>query len=173
MEFPTKTIQLKNGANCLIRTLRQWDAADLQQHRIHVREETPLFFREGESTNVFDLEQQAAFLETCRAFPLCGIVGAFAEDKLIASADITIDSCITAASFSVSIRKEFWGQGLGSVLLEESIRLARQAGFGQVQLSVHKDNAPAIGLYRKFGFAALEERGEELKMQLELGAEPS
>lgn len=168
MEFPTKTIQLKNGAFCLIRTLRQWDAAALQEHRVRVREETPLFFRETESTNVFDLEQQAAFLETCLRFPLCGMVAAFVDGRLIASADITMESNITAASFSVAIRKEFWGQGLGSALLSACVEQARQAGFTWVQLCVHRDNAPAIALYEKFGFTLSERRGDELRMQLKL-----
>jgi ribosomal protein S18 acetylase RimI-like enzyme len=48
------------------------------------------------------------------------------------------------------------GSGLGSRLLAEFRRAARAAGHGSIALSVESDNAPAIALYKKAGFHAVD-----------------
>lgn len=45
-------------------------------------------------------------------------------------------------------------QGVASRLLEEAIAWARAEGARSVVLEVRQSNIAAIGLYRKFGFAA-------------------
>ena len=44
------------------------------------------------------------------------------------------------------------GQGLGTSLLTAFVGLARQRGISRAFLQVEADNAPALGLYRRFGF---------------------
>jgi GNAT superfamily N-acetyltransferase len=44
------------------------------------------------------------------------------------------------------------GQGLGASLLSAFVGLARQGGVTRAFLQVEADNAPALGLYRRFGF---------------------
>lgn len=45
------------------------------------------------------------------------------------------------------------GQGLGGELLGVTLDAALASGMRRVELTVRADNAPAIALYRKFGFA--------------------
>ncbi len=47
------------------------------------------------------------------------------------------------------------GQGIGRALLQEVERQARQRGCCKLSLEVQEDNAPALGLYRSFGFVDL------------------
>jgi ribosomal protein S18 acetylase RimI-like enzyme len=42
---------------------------------------------------------------------------------------------------------------LGTSLLKAFVSLARQRGIARAFLQVEADNAPALGLYRRFGFA--------------------
>ena len=56
------------------------------------------------------------------------------------------------AEFSISVRKEFWGLGLGKALTACCIEAARQAGYAQLELEVVADNTRAMGLYRHLGF---------------------
>ena len=56
------------------------------------------------------------------------------------------------ASFGISVVKEYWGQGVGSALLQTAIDFLRSAGFSVVSLEVRSDNTRAIALYEKFGF---------------------
>ena len=44
--------------------------------------------------------------------------------------------------------------GVGTALLGEILRCAKIAGFEQAELEVVSTNAPAIGLYKKLGFAS-------------------
>ena len=57
--------------------------------------------------------------------------------------------------FSVSVLKEYWNQGIGSLLLHEIIRFARKNSFEVIDLQVRSDNKSAIHLYQKFGFTKI------------------
>ncbi|OJG90049.1 hypothetical protein RV16_GL001859 [Enterococcus saccharolyticus] len=53
----------------------------------------------------------------------------------------------------ISILKDYWGFGLGSVLLEEVIAWAHDsAGIRRLELTVQAQNKRAIHLYEKFDF---------------------
>ncbi|NTW23198.1 MAG: GNAT family N-acetyltransferase [Lentimicrobium sp.] len=52
------------------------------------------------------------------------------------------------------IAEIFRGKGLSKILLEESLKLAAQDGF-QVKIEVHRENLPALNLYKKAGFKYL------------------
>ena len=53
---------------------------------------------------------------------------------------------------AMSVRKDYWGQGIGSALMERLILFAKQAGCAIISLEVRADNERAIHLYEKFGF---------------------
>lgn len=57
------------------------------------------------------------------------------------------------AALGICVRKEYWGRGVGSMLMDAALQTADSAGYRQVELGVHADNARAIRLYRRFGFA--------------------
>ncbi len=62
------------------------------------------------------------------------------------------------------------GHGLGRALVEATIALARERGCRRVELDVNEDNAPALALYRTFGFDAQDDRygGRNLLARLHL-----
>lgn len=54
---------------------------------------------------------------------------------------------------ALSVRKDYWGRGIGSALMEALIAFAKdEAGVEVLSLEVLTGNARAIALYRKFGF---------------------
>ena len=54
-------------------------------------------------------------------------------------------------SFWVS-KKAYWGNGLGSILMEEAIEWAQSSGsIRRLQLTVQKRNLAAVHLYKKAG----------------------
>jgi putative acetyltransferase len=56
-------------------------------------------------------------------------------------------------TLGISVAKEAQGRGVGSTLMAAMCDYAdRWAGVLRLELTVYADNAPAIGLYRKFGF---------------------
>ena len=64
----------------------------------------------------------------------------------------------TARLYSLAIRRDARGQGLGAALLESAEEEARARGCGAMRLEVRPDNAAAIALYEKRGYT----RGERV-----------
>ena len=56
------------------------------------------------------------------------------------------------ARFGISVLQEYWGMGIGRMLMDASIDCARQAGYTQLELEVVADNERAVSLYRCAGF---------------------
>ena len=54
---------------------------------------------------------------------------------------------------ALAVDERYRGKGIGSLLLNRIIETARSKNCRNVVLEVDGDNEPAIGLYRKFGFA--------------------
>ena len=56
------------------------------------------------------------------------------------------------ASLGIAVASDRRGMGIGTALLTEAMRWAREAGVEKVILSVYPHNSAAIALYRRFGF---------------------
>lgn len=76
----------------------------------------------------------------------------------------------------IYVQKEFQGQGLGRVLIEKALQVAREAGMPRVWLGVWQENRAAIGFYLRMGFTTFashdfwlgDERQTDDLMRLEL-----
>jgi RimJ/RimL family protein N-acetyltransferase len=60
--------------------------------------------------------------------------------------------CRHVAWLGIFVKRKHWGKGVGSALMEEAIKLARQLGCRKLMLGTTEGNERAIGLYKKFGF---------------------
>lgn len=56
------------------------------------------------------------------------------------------------ATLGMAVDAGWRGRGVGSALMTEALRWARESGVEKVVLSVYPHNDGAIALYRKFGF---------------------
>jgi len=63
-----------------------------------------------------------------------------------------------AEILTVAVETAFRGKGVGRALIAEALRQAANAGAKAMFLEVGKDNAPALALYERFGFAKVGER---------------
>ncbi len=64
-----------------------------------------------------------------------------------------------ARLYSIAIHPDYAGEGHGSRLLAASEAAAREHGAKALRLEVRADNAPAIALYRKSGYAEFGRHG--------------
>lgn len=56
------------------------------------------------------------------------------------------------AKFSISVRKDYWNQGIGTEMLNRIIEHAKEMNIRIIELEVISDNARGIHLYHKSGF---------------------
>ena len=66
-------------------------------------------------------------------------------------------------SLAISLYEEYRHLGLGTALMKSVLQLLKDKGYKQTSLSVQKANY-AVGMYRKAGFAVIDENEEEYIM---------
>lgn len=155
MKFAPQTHILQDGRTLLLREAEAGDASQALAYlnRVGGESDNLLFGKDGFPLPV---EREAAFLERQRqeerSILLLGFVGE--ELVSIASCDALIarERVSHRASLSVTVRKEFWGLGIGRKAMEALIAFARQAGLEVLQLEVRADNTRAVALYESLGF---------------------
>ncbi len=80
---------------------------------------------------------------------------AILEDQIVGNAGLQRHSGrqIHTAHIGMGVHDDFVGQGIGSALLGALVDTADNwLAIKRLELTVYVDNAPAIGLYQKFGF---------------------
>ncbi len=154
MKF-NKSYYLKNGDEIIIRNAEVSDAKELLDEFLLTHEETD-FLMSYTDENTFTEKDEAEFiqgsLDSDRNLQLVAIY----NGKLVGSAGIesigTQYKLKHRANFGISILKEYWGLGIGTILTEACIDCARAADYLQLELEVVSDNEKAYSLYKKLGF---------------------
>jgi RimJ/RimL family protein N-acetyltransferase len=54
--------------------------------------------------------------------------------------------------FGMGVRRAYWGQGLGSKLLETMNEFVDNSGFLRVEANVRVENVRGVALYKRFGY---------------------
>lgn len=150
-----KTVVLKGGAELLVRNAVASDARALREtmRRTHSETDYLLSYPDEQGS---DEEREARLLEETER---CGNqveLVAIVDGRIVGSAGVCAvrsrRKVAHRARFGISILKEYWGMGIGRVLMDASIDCARQAGYTQLELEVVADNERAVSLYRRAGF---------------------
>jgi ribosomal protein S18 acetylase RimI-like enzyme len=87
---------------------------------------------------------------------LVGLVAAYCNDQTKRMAYIT----------SVSVLIKWQGKGIAAQLIIRCIEHARILGMHCISLEVARGNAPAIGLYEKYGFVVADAGDSSITMNL-------
>lgn len=70
-------------------------------------------------------------------------------------------------SLAISLYKDYRGQGIGTAMLKEMLRILQEKGYEQTSLAVQKANY-AVRMYEKAGFEIVDENEEEYIMACSL-----
>lgn len=137
----------------VIREALAEDAGQLIRHLKEIGGESDnLSFGEGEFS--VTPEQEEMFLENLHNDKTSIFLVACKDGEIVGN------GCLSGmprrmshrAELSIAVRKRYWGQGIGSMLMKELIQYAKENGIEIINLDVRKDNEQAIRLYEKFGF---------------------
>ena len=150
-----KTVVLKDGVELLVRNAVASDARALRDimQRTHVETDYLLSYPDEQSAD--DEQEARSLVETERSDNEVELV-AVVDGRIVGSAGVTAAGSrrkvAHRARFGISILKEYWGMGIGRMLMESCIDCARRAGYTQLELEVVADNERAVSLYRRSGF---------------------
>ena len=154
MKIEPRMFTLPNGEVLTVRSLCADDAEALNAFRYATYSETYFMARYPEEGA--NLEAMRNSLAGCGESPVNFEVGAFAGEKLVGEFGVAqVRPYIKyrhRAVMGISVRKEYWGCGLGNYLMQLAIGQTRANGFEQLELGVYSDNGRAIHLYEKVGF---------------------
>ena len=139
-----------------IREAQPQDAPALLEYLKQVAGETNnlLFGAEGLPANEDD---ERAFLDRTLHARKSIYLLALHGDTIIAQSSLSCQESRPRiahwGTLGITVRKPYWHQGIGAQLLAHILAFARDtAQLELIELEVRSDNAPAIALYRKFGF---------------------
>ena len=148
-------LTLKNGKTALLRNGVESDGAAIFETFQQTHAETDYLLSYPDE-NRSDPQQEGQFLAARTASENEIEILALVDGKVAGNAGIEAvgSSCKVRhrAVFGISLRKEYWGLGLGKALTEACIQCAKEAGYAQLELEVVAENTRAIALYRKEGF---------------------
>ena len=150
-----KTVVLKGGVELLVRNAVASDASALRETTQLTHAETDYLLSYPDEQSVDDEQEARSLEETERSGNEVELV-AIIDGQIVGSAGVSAvrsrRKVVHRARFGISILKEYWGMGIGRVLMEASIDCAGKAGYTQLELEVVADNERAVSLYRRAGF---------------------
>ncbi|MGC6767250.1 N-acetyltransferase family protein [Enterococcus sp. LJL128] len=167
----------KEEIEIIIREAIPDDAEQLIQVFYKIGSETPYLVMDENGAGV-DTEEMAHNLAELYESLNNVLMVAVADGQVIGTASVKASSkqrMEHIGEIGISILKEFWGLGLGGLMMEELIDWSKDSGIiRRLELTVQDRNQRAVHLYEKLGFktevvmerGAKTDEGEFLKVRL-------
>lgn len=166
MKHTTEEIKLKDGRVVMLKSPELSDAEALIKYIKQTAYDTPFLMSEPEENN-FTIEDEEAFIGSRLYSEDSIFISAFEGERVVANCHISsMGGKIRLrhrCSLGIAILKDYWGCGLGSILMERLVAFAENMSYEQIELEVIAGNERAIGLYKKFGFTEYGRRPRDLK----------
>jgi len=156
MYYAPETCTLKDGQTLTLRSPVEADAAVSLAYLQTVMGETDYLSAYADEIDG-SLDAERAFIRAklddpralcVSAFDSCGAVVGDFDLRPLRSVCRYAHRC----ELGISVRRDSWGLGLGSVLMRVMLCQAKALGYEQVELEVVAPNSRAISLYEKFDF---------------------
>jgi RimJ/RimL family protein N-acetyltransferase len=155
--FDPVEMQLRDGRRVTVRAIHAHDRDKLQAA---VRKLSP----ESRYLRFFSplrelppqLLERATHPEAARELQLVAVIGAGAEEQIIAGARYAATATDGDCEFGVAVVDEWHGLGLARQLLEALMRAARAGGFRHMEGYILAGNVPMLGLAKRLGFVPVQ-----------------
>lgn len=150
----------------IVRKVKLSDANELISYCKRVGSETDNLTYGSEGIGL-SIEEEKKFIEEMDENSNNIFICALEDDKIIGIGNLNRLPRRTShrSGIGLSVIKDNWGRGVGSLLLNELIEFARSREIEIISLKVRSDNIRAIKFYEKFGFKKLFTIPKHLKIR--------
>ena len=155
MKFDTIQFTDKLGREVCLRNAEEADAAALMDYLRITTAETPYLIREPEEVTI-TLEQEINFIKSKRDAERELLLIAVIDGKHIGNCSLMSIEPYKRyghrCGVAIALYQEYCGCGIGKVMMQTVLDVAKSIGYEQAELEVISDNQKAIALYRNLGF---------------------
>lgn len=156
----------KEGRKVILRSACEDDAEDLIKYLKETAKETLYLLREEDEINLTVEDEKGLikmFLELDNALMLL----AYVDGKHVGNCSFSpvgpFKRIAHRCDMAIALYQEHCGFGIGSIMLETTLRFAKEAGYEQAELEVVSNNTKAIKLYEKCGFKKYGVKPDSMK----------
>ena len=160
---------LKDGRKALIRSPRDEDIPGMLDYLYVSSGETEFILRYPEECGKYSPEGEKALFDRWNASDHEAMLVCLVEGKVAGNCMITWTTGMKTrhrAQVAIALLKNYWGQGIGTRMFEEMIRIAEaNPGILQMELDFVEGNARARALYEKMGFRITGVRPNAIRLR--------
>lgn len=155
MIYEPMRITDKTGQEIILRSAEISDAENLIRFLKITASETPYLIREPDEI-ALTLEQEQDFIRKMRNADREGMLVAELDGRHLGNCSLMSMGDYKRyrhrCSIAIALYQEYCGRGIGKMMLETILKIAKENGYEQAELEVVADNKQAIALYKKLGF---------------------
>ena len=148
-----KKVDLKDGTEITLRPQIDTDLEPTWDMFSSLSDETLTYLPQGFTRE--RVEGWFTDIDYDKALPILGFVETEEGCKMVTSAVLVFQKeeiYKHKATFGISVHDNYQNKGLGHILTEYMLEIAKSCGLKKVELTVVTHNTRAIHLYEKFGF---------------------
>jgi ribosomal protein S18 acetylase RimI-like enzyme len=155
MRYKSTTVKDKTGKDIELRNAEVSDAESLIEYLKVTNAETPYLICEQEEITL-SLDQEEEIIRRKEEAERELLLLAFENGRHIGN--VSLMSVGTSMRYShrcsiaIALYKEFCGRGIGRLMLEAILDVAKKTGYTQAELEVVTENTGALHLYESVGF---------------------
>ena len=155
MRFEAKICKDKLGREITLRNAELDDAHELLPYLKTTAEETRNLMREPDECEL-SIDDEKAFIESYLDDERQLLLIAVVDGKHVGNCALMSQGELSRfkhrGRIGIALYQKYCGQGIGRLLLENVLDVAKKLGYEQVELEVMAGNKQAIALYESVGF---------------------
>lgn len=156
----------KKGRKVILRSAYEDDAKDMIKYLKKTTKETPYLLREEDEINL-TVDDEKGFINMCLGMDNALMLVAYVNGKHVGNCSFSpvgpFKRLAHRCDMAIALYQEYWGYGIGSIMLETALKYAKEVGYEQAELEVVSSNTKAIKLYEKYGFKKYGVKPDNMK----------
>ena len=170
MIYAPKEFTLKNGLKVVVRSPEKEDAFDLIKQIISVAGSTDFLLSAPSDFQSYldDIKKEEDFIEWSKTDSGYWLI-VCANNQIVANCSLRFNKHEKdkhRGTIGIAVIKDYQSMGIGSLLFDEMIKIAKQTpGIEQIELDVVDNNEKGLRLYKSKGFVETGKIPHQLKLK--------